>query len=153
MQGSLKRAECCDGWKWLTINLYDTVGTHAYYKSKKVQAIMGFPNKLSVKIPSYLNVDRGHVKSPSTIALLGSLLKWFGLCPKQPDRQNSDVPCASLPGRLNGTRASKRVSSQTWVRDHRPRLSPFYVDVSSGRAIAESTGQIMAPDRCCSEPP
>ena len=66
---------------------------------------MDFQDKLPVKIPNYLNVDQGHVTSPTIVALLGLLLKCFGLCPKQRDRENSDVLgdlvwipiCTSLP--------------------------------------------------------
>ena len=56
-----------------------------------MQAIVGFPDKLQVKVPNYLNVDEGHVKSPTMVALLGLLLKAFGLYPKQHDKENSEV--------------------------------------------------------------
>ena len=57
-------------------------------------------------MPNYLKVDQGAVKSPTTVGLLGLLLKCFGLCPKQPDGENSEVPgdlvwiliCTCLPG-------------------------------------------------------
>ena len=102
----LSGSESCDGWKWLTISLYASGNPHAYCKWKEIQAVVGFPEKLPVKMPNYLNVDQGGVKSPTTVSLLGLLLKCFGLFPKQPDGENSEVPgdlvwiliCTCLPG-------------------------------------------------------
>ena len=90
-QAELSGSESRDGWKWPTISLYDSRSTHAYYKWKEVQAVVGFPEKIPVKMPNYLNVDQGAVKSPTTVGLLCLLLKCFGLCPKQPNGENSEV--------------------------------------------------------------
>ena len=45
-----------------------------------------------MKIRNYLNLQQGDVKSPPTVGLLGLLLKCFGLCPKQPSGDSSEVP-------------------------------------------------------------
>ena len=87
------------------MTLYDSGTTHAYYKWKEILAVVGFSEKLHAKTPNYLNVDHGALKSPMTVGLLGLLLKCFGLCPKQPDGENSEVPsdlvwiliCTCLP--------------------------------------------------------
>ena len=94
-QTELSGSESCDGWKWLTINLCDSGSAHGHYKWKEIQAVVGFPEKLPVKMPNYLNVDQGAVKLPTTVCLLGLLLKCFGLCPKQPDGENSEL-CGDL---------------------------------------------------------
>ena len=70
---------------------FDSGSTHAYYKLKYVQAVVGFPEKISVDMPNDLNVDQGAVKSATMVGLLGLLLKCFGLCPKQPEGENSEV--------------------------------------------------------------
>ena len=90
-QTELSGYESSDGWKWLTISLYDSGSAHDYYKWKEIQAVVGFPEKLPMKMPNYLNLDHGLVKSPTTVGLLGLLLKCFGFCLKQPDGETSEV--------------------------------------------------------------
>ena len=86
-QTQLSRSECCDGWKWLTITLYDSGSTHACYQWNEIQGVVGFLEMLPVKMPNYLNVDHGAMKSPTTVGPLVLLVKCFGLCPKQPHMQ------------------------------------------------------------------
>ena len=57
----------------------------------EIQAVVVFLDKISLKMPDNLNVDKGHLKSPTTFGQLGLLPKCVGLCPRQPDGENSEV--------------------------------------------------------------
>ena len=37
---------------------------------KKIEAVVGFPEKLPMKKPNYFHVDQGVVSSPTTVSLL-----------------------------------------------------------------------------------
>ena len=120
--------------------------THAYYIWKEVQAVVGFPEKIPMKMPNYLNVDQGDVKSPTTVGLLGLLLKCLGLCPKHPDGKNSEVPgdLVWIRAVLNAKKKKHRPEPGNFKRARGHSMCSTMVVALCGRRLAAVGGWQLA---------
>ena len=76
------------------------------YRYSQRLALIGTPNKLTVKVPNYINIDQGSCASQITIGVAGWLLQLLGIVPP-PQRAPGEEPwilCCTpyhqLPARL-----------------------------------------------------
>ena len=66
---SLKDLETTQGWQWTQVWIYDPLTSHNVYRYSKRLALIDTPNKLTVKVPNYINIDQGSRVSQITIGI------------------------------------------------------------------------------------
>ena len=78
---SPKDVDATQGWHWTQVWIYDRSTSHSVYRYSERLALIGTPNKLTVKVPNYINIDEDSCPSQITIGIAGWLLQVLGIVP------------------------------------------------------------------------
>ena len=78
---SLKDLDATQRWQWTQVWIYERSTSHSVYRDSERLALIGTPNKLTVKVPKYINMDHGSCTCQITIAIAGWFLQVLGIMP------------------------------------------------------------------------
>ena len=80
---SLKDLDATHGLQWTQVLIYDRSTIHGVYRYSERLAVIGTPNKLTVKVPNYINIDQASCASRITVGIAARLLQVLGIVPPQ----------------------------------------------------------------------